>query len=91
MPEGKFYVTDPDDPSAPVLLAEYHGIKPGDEVTYHNPAASLPPLPGPLTVDEIYEFRDLGAGGWVVALLNGGQYEVNAGHLSPVHVTAAGE
>jgi hypothetical protein len=79
---GIYYVANPDDPDAPVLLHEYGGIRPGDRVTYENPAA--PPLPGPLVVDEIWEFVDHGAGGWVAAILNKGEYEVNADHLRRV-------
>ncbi len=72
------YQTDPTDPDAPLLLDEYKGIKPGDKVTHHAPVA---PLTGPLTVDAIYQFTDNGQGGWVTAVLNDGEYEVNADHL----------
>ena len=74
---GRFYVSDPKDPDAPVLLSEYHGIRPGDRVT----ATSITPAAGPLVVDEIYEFRDNGHGGWVTAILNDGQWETSADNL----------
>ena len=74
-----FYVTNPADPDAPVVLDEYHGIRPGDQVTDEGPVAPL--LTGPLTVAAIYEFRDNGRGGWVTAILNDGEYEVSADHL----------
>ena len=73
-----YYRTDPDDLAAPVELTEYQGIRPGDQVADAGPVA---PLPGPLTVTAIYEFRDRGSGGWVTAILNAGKYEVNADQL----------
>jgi hypothetical protein len=77
-----YYVTDPADPDAPVALEEYNGIKPGDRVRYENPEAPwLPPLLGSLTVSAIYQFIDNGHGGWLTAILNDGEYEVDATNL----------
>jgi hypothetical protein len=76
-----YYTTDSADPDAPVLLEEYNGIKPEDEVTDHGPVA---PLQGRLTVKAIYQFTYDGQGGWVTAILkgdDGSTYEVNADHL----------
>jgi len=89
---GRFYNTDPDDPDAPVQLDEYHGYKPADRVTYYNPESPDSPLDdGPLVVDEIYRFDDGPPPWttWVVAILNGGKWEVNADHLTK-HVAPAG-
>lgn len=75
-----YYVTDPADPDAPVLLEEYRGYRPGDRVACD--IAGILPLPGPLTVDEIYCFTDCGEYGDVVTvILSGGQWEVNGDSL----------
>jgi hypothetical protein len=76
-----YYMTDTSDPDAPVLLEEYRGYRPGDRVVDESPHR---PLPGPLTVDEIYCFRDCGTFGDVVTvILNGGQWEVSGDSLRP--------
>jgi hypothetical protein len=79
-----YYVTDPADPDAPVLLSEYGGMRPGSEVRDAGPVA---PLPYRLTVTAIYEFRDNGHGGWVAVICkgdNGGTYELSASSLVPL-------
>jgi hypothetical protein len=76
-----YYETNPADPFAPVLLAEYNGIKAGDLVTYDNPQA--PPLPGELRVSAFYQFGPIPPDdpGWTSAILNDGEYEVDAANL----------
>lgn len=79
-----FYVTDPADPEAPRLLAEFTGphgtIRPGDPVVYDNPSFPLP-LPEATTVTELIDLGD----GPVQAILNNGRYEVSARNLRPAH------
>jgi hypothetical protein len=86
-PASKFYVTDPEDPEAPVVLAEYngkhHGVtRPGDTVEYDDPGApwlgSPAPDGVPLIVTEIIDF---GGGFPPQAILNDGAWEVSADNL----------
>jgi hypothetical protein len=80
---SRFYITDAADPEAPVELTEYNGLRPGVEVVYDNPA--LPPLPRPLVVTELIRFHpDTDDPGGVSAILNEGEYEVNADNLRVV-------
>jgi|KBSSwiS6_1023812.scaffolds.fasta_scaffold120729_2 hypothetical protein len=81
---GKYYDGDPEDPEAPVELDEYKNIKPGIQVVYDNPRFRAP-LPGPLIVSALYRFpAAVGSWNdyeWVCAILNDGEYEVNADNL----------
>ena len=92
MPASRFYVTDSGDPAAPVALAEYTGpyygtIRPGDRVTYDNPAAQWlgNPTPdgAPMTVTELLRFPALPGreDEYTAAVLDDGQYECAADHL----------
>jgi hypothetical protein len=76
-----FYVLDPADPEAPVLLDEWHGIRTGDTVRDAGPVA---PLDGEFTVTAIYAFTGTGHGGWVSVILDGGALEISAEHLRRV-------
>ena len=73
----RWYDTDPNDPIAPIRLEEYNGLKDGMSVRYHNPISSIG-LEGPLTVSAIHR---MGVDGPVQAILNDGEYEVNADNL----------
>lgn len=70
---SKFYDTDTGDPLGPRELHEWEGLRPGMEVVYTGPM----PLPGPLVVAELVDFGD-----YVFAVLNDGEYEVNAANLA---------
>ena len=94
MPASMFYVTDPGDPAAPVVLAEYTGphhgtIRPGNRVTYDNPEmpglGNPTPDGGPMTVTELLRFPALPGreDEYTVAILDGGKYETCADHLRP--------
>jgi hypothetical protein len=81
---GTYYDTDPDDPTAPIELEEYNGIKVGDTVTYHNPHSMIGlDGEGPLRVDAFYRFVGVlrEDGDYICAILNGGAYECNADNL----------
>ena len=83
MSEPRFYRANSGDPWSPVLLDSYRGIKPGDHVVYENPA--LPPPPGPLVVTELYLFKNaLAEPDSVQAILNDGEYELNADNLRKI-------
>lgn len=69
-----YYATDPTDPDAPVVLAVHCGMSPGALVRY----TATPALPGPLTVSELLDWGD-----HVMAILNDGEYEVDAANLEP--------
>jgi hypothetical protein len=78
---AEYYWTDPDDPDAPVQLEEYQGIQVGDTVTYANPSFKAW-LPEPLVVSGLYRFDLIRPeGGFVTAILNDGEWEVNADNL----------
>jgi len=79
---SQYYETDPNDPEAPIPLTEYRGLRPGMNVTYQNPHAPSLGLPGPLIVDELIQWNTPGTPN-VQAVLNGGEYEVNADNLRP--------
>ena len=91
---SRYYDTDPGDPEAPVALGEYHGIHPSDHVVYENPAWRQPDgsyrtggMDPPLVVDAIHRFpgsEDLGDDDQVLAIINGGEWEVNADNLRRV-------
>jgi len=74
--DSKYYVTNPDDPDAPIVLTEYDGIRPGDVVRYVGP---VPLMAAPLIVSELIRWPqdDL-----CCAILNDGEFEVNADNLS---------
>jgi hypothetical protein len=78
-----FYVTDPSNPSAPVFLDEWHGIRVGDQVRDAGPVA---PLEGEFTVSAIYWFKAVGgaSGSWVTVILDGGALEISAENLRRV-------
>jgi hypothetical protein len=93
MKTSKFYVTDPHDPESPHVLDEYAGphhgvIRPGDQVTYDNPAmpglGSPAPDGIPLVVAELIDFGGFGGGHLVQAVLNDGAYECGADNLRQV-------
>jgi hypothetical protein len=76
---SRFFTTDSSDPLAPVLLEEWRGLRPGMAVVYVGrddmPTANL-------TIAEIVEFPGDGfESGWVTAILNDGEYEVDASNL----------
>jgi hypothetical protein len=80
---SRFYETDPTDPDAPRELPEYRGLRPGMSVRYENPAWRQPDgmfktggMDGPLMISEIIDFADC-----VTAILNDGEWEVNADNL----------
>lgn len=75
---SKFYRTDPNDPDAPVVLDEYRGLRPGSPVEYVNPASAIEPLPQPLVITQLVLFP---SPDYVSAILNDGEYEVNADNL----------
>lgn len=67
------------------LLDMYNGLKPGDRVVYQNPAWRQPDgsyktagMDPPLVITEI-----ISLGGLVTAIINEGQWEVNADNLAP--------
>lgn len=73
-----FYVNDPTDPEAPVVLDDYRGLKPGDRVVYTGPVG----LAGTFVVEQLIRiFPGTDNYGTVQAILNGGAYEVNADNL----------
>jgi hypothetical protein len=77
---SQFYETDPSDPDAPVVLDEWHDLRPGMAVRYTGPI----PLHGPLVIWELVRFSGDGTeAGWVTAVLNNGEYEVDAANLRP--------
>jgi hypothetical protein len=101
---SKFVVTDPGDPDAPRVLAEYqtvpggHLLAPGVVVTYVNPA--LPglgnPGGGPMVVTELILYPGLRERGaalaerpYVEAVCDGGKYAMSADHLVPVEAVRA--
>ena len=67
-----FYDTNPADPMAPVPLTAYRDIWVGEMVYYTGPM----PLPGLHIVTELLRWP--GQDEWVMAILNDGEYEVNA-------------
>lgn len=76
---SSFYETNPDDPEAPVVLSEYRGLVPGMPVRY----TATPPLSGPLVIAELVRFPGaMTCPSFVQAVLNGGEYEVNADNLA---------
>jgi hypothetical protein len=89
---SKFVVTDPDDPEAPRVLAEYvtnptgHLLTPGLVVTYVNPAmpglGNPTPDGGPMTVAELILYADPERP-YVEAILDGGKYSCGADNLVP--------
>ena len=84
-----YYILDPDDPEAPVKLDEYSGLRPGMQVIYINNANPKLTLPGPLVLTALYRFPGLemrhyeNGDSHVQAVLNDGEYEVNADNLVP--------
>lgn len=78
MSESRFYATDPTNPDAPVVLAGYRGLRPGDRVTY---TGSVPMTDEPVTVTELVRF---GQSDYVSAVLADGEWEVCADNLKRV-------
>ena len=81
-----YYHTDPTDPEAPVELTEYNGLRPGMRVIYTNPAFQQPDgtykpagMDPPLILTALYRMGD---SGYTEAIVNGGEWEVNADNLS---------
>ena len=77
-----YYEHPPDDPDAPVHLAEWEGLRPGSAVSYVGPM----PMPGPLVVTALHRFPEVTMActrdaGYVLAILNEGEYEVDAANL----------
>lgn len=67
------------------LLDMYNGLKPGDRVLYQNPVWRQPDgsyktggMDPPLVITEIVSL-----GGLVTAIINEGEWEVNADNLAP--------
>ena len=80
---SRFYETDAEDPLAPVLLDEWNGLKPGMTVRYIGDI----PLPYHLVVTELVEFPATDTEpGWVTAILNDGDWELNASQLREVKI-----
>ena len=79
---SKFYdITHPDEPGSPVVLDEWNGLKPGMTVRYIGDI----PLPYHLVVCELIEFPGDGfESGWVTAILNDGDWELDASNLREV-------
>jgi hypothetical protein len=68
------------------LLQEYRGLRPGMHVVYQNPAWQQPDgsyktagMDPPLVITEIVDLGD----GYVTAVINDGEWEVNAANLAP--------
>lgn len=80
MAESRFYTTDPSDPDAPVLLQSHKGLRAGMTVEYTGPI----PLDGPLVITELLSWSRVGLTHNVQAILNDGEYEVDADNLCPV-------
>jgi hypothetical protein len=89
---SKFWTTDPTDPEAPVVLAEYNGLRPGMHVRYQNPAWQQPDgsyrtggMDPPLVISELVRFSEYteDGGGYVTAVINDGEWEVSADNLVP--------
>ena len=93
-----FYSTDPDDPDAPELLNEYRVpsrdviLRPGMSVLYQNPAWQQPDgtyktagMDPPLVVTALFRFPQEmhDEPDYVQAILNNGEWEVNADNLVP--------
>jgi len=82
---SQFFHIDPDDPQGPRMLNEYKGIRPGDEVVYRaRPALKSLRTDDRLVVTELVEFGENKAQGqwaWVLAVLNDGEFEVDADNL----------
>lgn len=80
----EWYITDPDDPEAPVsveCVTVPNGLLTvGDTVLYHNPAG--PGLSGRHVLSALYFLPPLNDGaGYYSAILNDGEYECNAENL----------
>ena len=90
---SKFVRTNPGDPEAPRVLAEYvtnptgYLLTPGAVVTYVNPAmpglGNPTPEGGPMEVAELILYPDAERP-YVAAILDGGAYECSADNLVPV-------
>jgi hypothetical protein len=86
-------LTDPDDPEAPVVIDEYNGLRPGAHVVYQNPAWRQPDgsyktggMDPPLVITELVRMPGLEerhGHDMVQAVLNDGEWEVNADNLAP--------
>jgi len=76
MTESRFYETNPNDPDAPVLIEEHDGMCIGDVVRYIGP---VPLMVHPLVVTEFIRWP---GDELVSAILNDGEFEVNADNLA---------
>jgi hypothetical protein len=77
---SRFYITDDDgDPDAPRQLYEYNGLCPGMLVRYANPHMPGADLPEPLVLTALFLMQTSEPG--VQAILNDGEWEVNADNL----------
>lgn len=85
----EWYHTDVDDPEAPVELLVYKGMRAGDFVVYENPAwrredgtYATGGMDGTLVVSALFRFpADVAGGDYVEAILNEGEWQVNADNL----------
>jgi len=96
--ESKFYDVDPSDPESPVVLEEYRTprgfmLRPGMGVRYENEAWLQPDgtyktggMDGPLVITEIIGFPVIEPHEVLPpqAILNNGEWEVNADNLVPI-------
>jgi hypothetical protein len=92
---SRFYDEDPNDPEAPREIPEYNGLRPGVHVVYENHAWRLPDgsyttggMDPPLVIDELILFptdaATYAAGFYVEAIINDGEWQVNADNLRAV-------
>jgi hypothetical protein len=86
---GKYYETDPNDPEAPVELTEYGDLRVGSKVRYQNLSWFKPDgtyatagMDDVYTVYALYRFPEMvGEGDYVEAILDDGEWQVNADNL----------
>jgi hypothetical protein len=86
---SRYYDIDPTDPYGPRELTEWEGLKPGMHVRYENPAwknadgtFKTGGMDPPLVIEELISFpADSYPRGYVEAILNNGDWQVNARNL----------
>ena len=86
---SQFYNIDLDDPESPQLLEEYKNLRPGDHVVYQYPPWRQPDgtyktggMDPPLVITEILYWPTHETMPQVQAILNEGEWEVNADNLA---------